>query len=145
VADNVTFQTTAATPPSGTVVSTEEITSLNGSVVTAQQVQRVILAQRTADSTARDVVPGQTPTQASVAASATSVALLAANAARVGATVFNDSTATLYLKLGTTASTSSYTAQMPQNSYYETPFGYTGAIDGVWGSATGNARITELV
>jgi hypothetical protein len=30
------------------------------------------------------------------------------------------------------------------NGYYEVPFGYVGAIDGIWASANGNARITEI-
>ncbi len=89
-----------------------------------------------------------TPTQTSVASSASSVSLLAANNARKGATIYNDSTQILYLKLGATASTTSYTIQLPAapavNSYYEVPFGYVGAIDGIWASANGNARITEL-
>lgn len=40
------------------VVSTEEATTLNGSTVTAQQVQRVLLAIRTADATVRDLPGG---------------------------------------------------------------------------------------
>jgi hypothetical protein len=80
----------------------------------------------------------------SVASSASNVQLLAANTNRVGATFYNDSTQVLYLKLGVTASTSSYTIQMAANGYYEVPYGYTGEIDGIWASANGNARITEL-
>lgn len=86
-----------------------------------------------------------TPTQTSVAASATTVSLLASNANRKGATLYNDSTAILYLKLGATASTTSYSVQMASNTYYEVPYGYIGAIDGIWALATGNARITEIV
>jgi hypothetical protein len=85
-----------------------------------------------------------TPAQTSVAGSATSVSLLASNANRKGATFSNDSTATLYLKLGATASTTSYTLKMTTDAYYEVPFGYTGAIDGIWSAAAGNVRITEL-
>jgi len=85
-----------------------------------------------------------TATLSNVAASATSVTLLAANAGRKGATIQNDSSAILYVKFGTTASTTSYTIQMAANSYYEVPFAYTGRMDGIWASATGNARITEL-
>ena len=60
MADNVTFQSsTPATPPASTVVSTEEVTTLNGSSVSAQQLQRIVLALRTADATAKDVTPGQ--------------------------------------------------------------------------------------
>lgn len=85
-----------------------------------------------------------TPTQTSVVGSATTVTVLAANNARKGATVFNDSSAVLYLKLGATASTTSYTLQIAANGYYEVPFGYVGIIDGIWASATGNARVTEI-
>lgn len=85
-----------------------------------------------------------TPTQSSVAGSASSASLLAANTSRLGATIFNDSVSPLYLKLGTTASTSSFTVKINPGGYYEVPFGYSGAIDGIWDTATGNARITEL-
>lgn len=82
----------------------------------------------------------------SVASSASSVSLLASNANRLGATFYNDSTQTCYLKLGATASSSSYTVQLGPNAYYELPSAhvYTGAIDGIWASANGNMRITEL-
>jgi hypothetical protein len=79
-----------------------------------------------------------------VAGSASSVTILAANGGRKGATVVNDSTVLLYLKLGTTASATDYTVKMAADQYYEVPFNYTGRIDGIWASATGNARITEL-
>ncbi len=82
----------------------------------------------------------------SVASSGSSVSLLASNSSRKNATFFNESTTTLYLKLGATASFTSYTVQLSPNSYYELPNGavYTGAIDGIWSSANGSARITEL-
>lgn len=86
-----------------------------------------------------------TPFQASVAASASSVVALAANPSRVGATIYNDSSSVAYLKLGATASTTSFTYKMNPNDYYEVPFGYTGEIDMIWTTATGNARITEVV
>lgn len=115
--------------------------SVNNGAVDAGTL-RVTLAN---DSTGQvRITPSTTPAQSSVAGSASNVTLLAANSSRRGATIFNDSTATLYLKLGATASTTSYTVQLTQNDYYEVPFGYTGIIDGIWGSATGNARITEL-
>lgn len=87
-----------------------------------------------------------TATLSNVASSATSVTVLAANANRLGAMVYNDSTAVLYLKFGATASTSSYTVQIASLGYYELPTlsRYTGIIDGIWASANGNARVTEL-
>jgi hypothetical protein len=90
-----------------------------------------------------------TATLSNVSASATSVTLLSANTARIGATITNDSSALIYIKFGTTASTTSYTvvlsgAASAPFSYYEVPAGYTGRIDGIWASATGNARVTEI-
>lgn len=78
------------------------------------------------------------------AASATSVTVLASNAARLGATVLNDGNADLYLKFGATASTTDFTVKIPPNGYYEVPFGYTGILDGIWSAASGTARVTEL-
>lgn len=91
-------------------------------------------------------VKSATGTQTSVASSATSVSVLASNANRLGATVFNDSTAVLYLLLvtGGTASNAVYTVQLAANAYYEVPFGYTGALIGIWATANGNARVTEM-
>jgi hypothetical protein len=86
-----------------------------------------------------------TSTVTSVAGSASSVQLLASTAGRKAAYFYNDSTADCYLKLGTTASTSSFTVKMVSNSFYELPQPcYTGRIDAIWTSATGNIRITEI-
>jgi hypothetical protein len=89
-----------------------------------------------------------TPAQSSVANSASSVTLLSSNSNRLGATIFNDDTAgtgsTLKVKLGATASATSFTVALPPQSYYEVPFAYTGVIDGIAAGGTGNARITEL-
>lgn len=87
----------------------------------------------------------------SVAGSAVSVQLLAANPNRKGVVIVNDSTAVLYVALGATASTSRYSYYMKgtvngEPSHLEVTLrGYTGRIDGIWASATGNARITELI
>lgn len=85
-----------------------------------------------------------TATLSNVNASASSVTLLAANTARLGATIVNDSTVTLYVKFGATASTTSYTVKLLADAYYEVPFGYYGIIDGISASATGVIRITEI-
>jgi hypothetical protein len=86
-----------------------------------------------------------TATLANVASSASSVTLQASNTARKGWMIHNDSSAVLYVKFGTTASTSSYTVKLIADAYYEMPQGhiYTGIIDGIWASATGAARVTE--
>jgi hypothetical protein len=92
--------------------------------------------------------PSTTGTNSSVAGTTSaSTTLLASNASRLGASVFNDSTAVLYLSLGATATTTNYTVQVPAGGYYEfTNPGviYTGIITGTWAAANGNARLTEL-
>lgn len=84
-----------------------------------------------------------TGTQTSVAGSASSVTLLAANASRLNASIYNDSTAILYIRCQATASTSNFTVKLFPEGYWEVPKRYTGIIDGIWASATGNARVTE--
>lgn len=85
-----------------------------------------------------------TPTTSNVAASATNVTCLASNANRLGATLFNDSTVHVFAKFGATATSSSFTYKVEGGGTLEVPFGYTGIIDCIWASATGNARVTEL-
>lgn len=99
-----------------------------------------------ADRSGRQVVTSKaaTSTLSNVSGSATNVTILASNTSRLGAVVYNDSTAILYLKFGSTASTTSFTYKMQPDATVEVPFGYTGVIEGLWSSATGSARVTEL-
>lgn len=88
-----------------------------------------------------------TATVTSVASNVASVTLLAINAARRGGSIVNESNQIVYVKMGTTASATSYTvaiaAMTSVGGYWEIPFGYTGRIDAIWASANGSARITE--
>lgn len=89
-------------------------------------------------------VSPQSATTANVASSATNVTLFAASGSVKGRTVFNDSTAVLYLKFGVTASSTSFTLQLPAGSFYEFPQPcYAGQVDGIWASANGSARTTQ--
>ena len=91
------------------------------------------------------LVGGSTGTKTSVAAAAANTLVLAFNAARLGATVVNESASPLYLTLGSTAaSATSYTKLLGTNEYYEVPFGFIGPVRGFWSSATGSARVTEI-
>lgn len=86
-------------------------------------------------------------TLSNVGDSASSVTVLAANANRKGAIIYNDSSAILYLKYGATASTSSFTYRVNpfQTLEIKSDALYLGIIDGIWASdAGGNARVTEL-
>lgn len=80
-----------------------------------------------------------------VASSDSNVTLKAANASRRGLIIFNDSSAVLYIKFGATASSSSFTVKVAAGGYWEMPLPiYQGIVDGIWASANGNARVTEL-
>ena len=126
MADGLTTQSaTPATVPASTVVATIE-TAAEG------HVQRV------------QVGGASTCTTTSVASSATNVTLLSANADRLGATLFNDSSSDVFVKFGATASSSSFNIEMGPDGYFEVPFGYRGQIDAIWGTANGNMRIGEF-
>lgn len=85
-----------------------------------------------------------TATLANVASSASNVTLFASAGSTNARTVYNDSTAVLYLKFGATASTTSYTVQIAAGGYYEFPQPvYAGQVDGIWASANGAARVTS--
>jgi hypothetical protein len=85
-----------------------------------------------------------TSTPSTVSASTTSGALLAANSNRVGATIWNNSTANLFIDLDSAASTTDFSAKISPGGYYELPFRYTGVISGIWDAANGNALVREL-
>lgn len=104
-------------------------------------------SQQSVDDKGRTIIVQKSPTgtATNVSGSASSVTVLAANSLRVGATIYNDSAAILYLKMGATASATSFAVKVAPDGYYEVPAGYTGILDGIWSSATGSARVTELV
>lgn len=143
MADNVPI--TAGT---GTTIATDDI----GGGVQVQRVKPVFGPDGSAtDPTLDDGLPIEVTgaaacALANVAASATSVPLLAANTARRGASIYNDSaSAYLYVKHGTTASLTSFTARVRPGGLYELPGPavWRGAVDGIWSAAVGNARTTE--
>lgn len=80
-----------------------------------------------------------------VASSATSVTILPANSARLKVTIWNNSTAILYISFSSTASsTTACSVKLVADQFYEVPSNYTGAITGIWASANGAARVTEI-
>lgn len=106
---------------------------------------RVIAKQSGAWTISTTPTPSATGTQTSVASNVASQAILAANAARLGATVTNDGSNNLYLRLNAgAASATTYTVKLVAGAYYEVPTDYVGAITGIWDVATGSARVTEL-
>lgn len=89
-----------------------------------------------------------TSTPSTVTSATTSTTILAANANRKGASIWNASTATLYLDLDSgesaTASTTDFTVALEADDYYELPYGYLGAVLGIWSDANGSALVREF-
>lgn len=105
-----------------------------------------------ADGSATDVslasplptrMTGATATLSTTGGNASSVTVLASNANRLRAWLYNDSASACYMKFGATASSSSFTKRLLPNEFFPVE-GYTGVIDAIWDSAVGNMRATEL-
>jgi len=99
------------------------------------------------------VSTGDAPTTGTITSvndAASDTTILASNANRKGATIYNDSPSVLYLALASvTSSTTNYSVQLAAYDYYELPVCdggvYTGIIKGIWSAnASGAARVTEL-
>ena len=80
----------------------------------------------------------------SVATSTTS-AVLAEATTHSPLTIFNDSSAVLYVRCGAgDASSTTYTTQVAAGALLELPFNYTGRVTGVLASGTGSAKVTAF-
>jgi len=82
----------------------------------------------------------------SVVSAATSTSILASNVNRRMAIMVNDTDRNTYVKLGATASTTSFSYKLSPGQILELPIPiYTGAIDAIWDSSpTGSMRVTEI-
>lgn len=82
----------------------------------------------------------------SVVSAAVSTSILASNANRRMAILFNDCDKAVYVKLGATASTTSFSYKLSPAQTLELPIPlYTGAIDAIWDATpSGSMRVTEI-
>lgn len=81
-----------------------------------------------------------------VSPSTTNTVLFAANPSRVFAHISNGSNKSLFVKLGTTASLTSYTDVVLSGNSYDVPQSYVGIVSGIWGAGVNatQAMLTEL-
>jgi hypothetical protein len=154
---------TLNTGSGGSSVDTESITF--GAAPTTRHRSRIVItgtaAAAIADVTASVVTPtgyglptrpiierAATATQATVASSASSVTIQAANTSRRKLVVINDSaSATLYLRFNASAATTAnhtYQLLAGETLIEDGPGLYTGEVRGIWSAAVGNARVTEF-
>lgn len=93
-------------------------------------------------------VADSSPSLSNVSVSASNFTVLSTNAARQGAIIVNNGSATVYVKLGATATTSSYSYRLSANAQMSIPEPgqpiYTGQIDAIGDAATGTLRVTEF-
>jgi hypothetical protein len=139
MADNTTLNPGTG----GDVISTDDLGS-----VKVQRVKVQIGTDGAADDVyAGNAMPVRTVASSSsvnaVSTSGTSATLASASAGRLRIIVVNDSSATLYVKYGTTASASDWTVKLAPDSTLDED-AYTGRIDAVLSTGTGTARVTEL-
>lgn len=79
-----------------------------------------------------------------VLSSITAISVMALNTARDGGQIYNNSGTTMFIKLGTVATTSVFTVAMQPGDYYELPTGWTGVVSGISASNAGVITVTEL-
>jgi len=89
----------------------------------------------------------RTPTTTSVAGTASSVTILAANANRKGFSVSNISTSKLYLSFSNPASASNCFIEMQPGAFlvFDQQLIVTVAIYGIWTNVNGTCQVTEFV
>lgn len=93
--------------------------------------------------------PARVGTVTKVSSLTTVQTLLPADDSRIGASISNDSTAVLTLRLGDAdASQTDYTVKLAAITngvpgYFELPYDFKGRVSGLWASANGGAVITD--
>lgn len=103
------------------------------------------LVTRIAGTVSFSAAQPATATVSSVALSTVVATVLSANANRLGAIIWNDGAQAAYIKLGTGATTSSFTVRLQNKSEWELPYPvYTGDITGITATSTATALVTEL-
>jgi len=103
------------------------------------------LVVRVAGSITTTVAQPTVGTTTSVALSTVVATILASNAARLGAILWNDGAQNAYVRLAAAATTAIFTVRLANKSEWELPEPcYTGIITGITSTATATLLATEL-
>ncbi len=86
-----------------------------------------------------------TTVQTRVASSTTATTLAPVTPSRSGLILYNDSTSVLKLRLGEDVAADVYDFKLAAGGYWEDPYGYVGAVSGMWDTADGAARVCEYL
>lgn len=158
MADNLTLQTTPATPASGTVIATYQLQTFSGDA-NAHVAPTVLGTLSGAEgSYALTLISSANPlpvlmllgnpTRTTTADQATAAQLVAANTGRVNLLVYNDSTEVLFLRFGGAPTLSDYDFPVAPGQFFNMlrDLGgvYRGAVHGIWeNDSTGTARVAD--
>ena len=132
--------------PSASVILGGWATSVTGAVGLVPSASIIVGGFATAATASVRAIGASTTTVSSANASTTNFTLLNSTPSRQGATFFKEGSNTCYLKLGATATATSYTVKLSNNGYYELPEDYTGRVDILFSTAVaGNILyVTEI-
>lgn len=121
-------------------------TNVTGTVNMAPSASVIVGGWALATTASVRDIGASTTLVSSANASTTNFTLLSNNPARKGTTLFKEGGNTVYVKLGATATATSYTVKLSNNGYYELPEDYTGRVDILFSSAVaGNVLyVTEI-
>lgn len=137
--------TAAKQPALGTAgtASADVITIQGIASMTAVKVDGSAVTQPVSGTVTSTPEKASSVTIARVATSTTNATLLSSNSSRKKAVIVNDSNSILYVKYGTTATATSYTYKLQSDDTLEET-NYTGRIDGILDTGTGNAQTTDI-
>ena len=102
----------------------------------------IVQATGTTFSVTSDV--STTGTLTSVSLTTSSQVFLAANSARKGFIIYNDSSNMVFLAFAATASTTAFSTKIQAGGAFDSDIDYTGVVSGIASSASGAVRITEF-
>jgi hypothetical protein len=103
------------------------------------------LVVRIAGSISATFTQPSTGTVTSAAMSTVVATILASNANRLGAILWNDGAQNVFVRLGAGATTAAFTVRLSNKSEFELPFPvYTGIITGITSAGTATIVATEL-
>lgn len=130
--------TVTVTPGTGQTINT---LPNGGQAAGASSLPVVIASDQSAVPTAQ-ILPA-TSAATSVAASISPTVILASNTSRRRYSVYNDSTSIAYiLENSGTVSTTNYSYQLAAGAYFSSTE-WNGAVNALWATAAGNARVME--
>ncbi len=122
-----------------------DVTVNNGSGASAVNIQDGGNSITVDGSVIANPTVSTTATITSVTVTNASTTILVSNSNRKRFSIYNDSGAIIYVAMAATASTTSFTFQLTNNSFYDSSGGviYTGIITAIRGSGNGPVKITE--